>query len=109
MSECIFCKIAQGKMDTKFIYEDEDLVVFADIRPKATTHLLFTSKKHITSLMTTTDEDLKLLGHMLRTMPIVAKQLGIKGFRTVINSGRESGQEVDHLHFHLLAGSIPGF
>ncbi len=109
MSDCIFCKIVQGQMDTNFIYEDDYLVVFADIRPKATTHLLFTSKKHITSLMAVTDEDTALLGHMLETLPKVAKKLGIKGFRTVINSGRESGQEVDHLHFHLLAGSIPNF
>lgn len=109
MSDCIFCKIVAGEMDTKFIYEDELVVVFPDIRPKAKTHLLFTSKKHISSLNSVGDSDIKLLGHMLRLLPEVAKQLDIKSFRTIINTGRESGQEVDHLHIHLLSGNLPKF
>lgn len=109
MSDCIFCKIVTGEMDTKFIYEDELVVVFPDIRPKANTHLLFTPKKHIASLNALTDSDIKLMGHIVRLLPEVAKQLDIKSFRTIVNTGRESGQEVDHLHFHLLAGHLQKF
>jgi len=109
MNDCIFCKIAAGEMDTKFIYEDEQVVVFPDLHPKATTHLLVTSKKHIPSLNAITDQDAKLMAHMIATLPRVAKELGLKGFRTVINTGREGGQEIDHLHFHLLAGTLPKF
>lgn len=109
MNNCIFCKIVAGEMDTKFVYEDEEVVVFPDIRPKAKTHLLFTAKKHIPSLNEVTDNDIKLMGHMLRLLPTVAKQLGIKSFRTIINTGRDSGQEIDHIHFHLLSGNLPQF
>ena len=109
MNDCIFCKIVAGEMDTKFIYEDELVVVFPDIRPKADTHLLVTSKKHIPSLNALTDSDIKLMGHMVRLLPEVAKQLDIRSFRTIVNTGRESGQEVDHLHFHLLSGNLRPF
>ncbi len=109
MNNCIFCKIVAGDMDTKFIYEDEQIVVFPDIRPKAKTHLLVTAKKHIPSLNALSDNDIKLMGHMVRMLPEVARQLDIRSFRTIINTGRESGQEIDHLHFHLLSGDLPPF
>ncbi len=111
MDDCIFCKIVAGTLNTKFIYEDEQVVVFADIHPKAKTHLLITCKKHIPSLNSINDnnEDIGLMGHMIYVLPTIAKQLGIKGFRTIINTGREGGQEIDHLHFHLLAGDLPRF
>lgn len=109
MSECIFCKIAAGTMDTRFVYEDEQVVVFADIHPKASTHLLITSKKHIVNLNAAAEQYAKLLTHMLCLLPKLAQQLGIKGYRTVINTGREGGQEIDHLHFHMLAGSLKQF
>lgn len=107
MSDCIFCKICAGELDTKFIYEDDLVVVFPDIHPKATTHLLVTAKKHIPSLNALDEkEDSKLMAHMLCLLPKLAKQLDIKGFRTIINTGREGGQEIDHLHFHFLAGKL---
>lgn len=109
MSDCIFCKIVAGEMDTQFLYEDELVVVFKDIHPKASTHLLITAKKHIPSLYAVNEHDTRLLGHMLRMLPEVAHQLGIKSFRTIINTGRDSGQEIDHLHFHLLSGQLPKF
>lgn len=109
MNDCIFCKIVAGGMDTKFIYEDEQIVVFADIAPKAKRHLLFVPKKHIASLNALTDTDIKLMGHLVRILPEVARQLDIKSFRTIVNTGRESGQEIDHLHFHLLSGNLPKF
>lgn len=109
MSDCIFCKIVAGEMDTRFIYEDDQVVVFNDIRPKADIHVLITAKKHIPSLNQLTAEDTRLMGHMVQLLPQVARELGIKSFRTIINTGAESGQEVPHLHFHLLAGNLPKF
>ncbi len=109
MTDCIFCKIAASETNTKFIYEDEQVIVFADIKPKATTHVLVTPKKHIASLNTLEASDTRLMGHMVQLLPKIAQQLGLKGFRTIINTGRDSGQEVDHLHFHLLAGNLIKF
>lgn len=109
MTNCIFCKIAAGELNTKFIYEDEDVIVFPDIKPKATTHMLVVPKKHITSLNALEDSDSLLMARMVQLLPKIAKQLGIKGFRTIINTGKEGGQEIDHLHFHLLAGNLMKF
>lgn len=109
MTECIFCKIAAGEMDTKFIYEDDQIVVFPDLYPKAKTHMLITAKEHIPSLMSVTEDNAQLMAHMVCMLPKIAKQLGLHSFRTIVNTGRESGQEIDHLHFHLLAGNLPKF
>ncbi len=109
MSDCIFCKIVAGKMDTKFIHEDEQVVVFADINPKADVHVLITSKKHIPSLNAIDETDEQLMGHMVKMLPEIAKKLNVNSFRTIVNTGRESGQEVDHLHFHLLSGNLAKF
>lgn len=96
-------------MNTEFIYEDEQVVVFADIYPKATIHVLLTPKKHLSSLNALTDADTKLMGHIVCLLPKIAAQLGINSFRTIVNTGADSGQEIDHLHFHLLAGSLARF
>lgn len=109
MTDCVFCKIANGELDTQFLYEDEQLMVFKDINPKANTHLLVTPKEHIPSLMALREEHAQLMAHLMITIPHVARELGIKSFRTIINTGRESGQEIDHLHFHLLSGNIGKF
>lgn len=109
MADCIFCKIINGEMDTKFLYEDDSVVVFNDIRPKANTHILIVSKKHIPSLMHLDNDDDKLMGHMVQILPKIAANLGISSFRTIVNTGAESGQEVDHLHFHLLSGNLRAF
>lgn len=109
MDDCIFCKIVNGEMDTQFLYEDDAVVVFNDIRPKADTHILVISKKHIPSLMHLDDEDGALMGHMVQMLPKMASKLGINSFRTIVNAGAESGQEVDHLHFHLLSGNLRPF
>lgn len=104
MNDCIFCKIISGEFGTKFVYEDEEVVVFNDINPKATTHLLVVPKLHVGSLNELDDE--KLLGKLMMTVKKVTKQLGIKSYKTLINTGREAGQEVFHLHIHILAGEI---
>lgn len=104
MSDCLFCKIAAGELDAKFIYEDEELVVFPDLHPKAKIHLLVTPKKHINSLMEVSTDDAQLMAHIVCTLPKIAKQLGLKGFKTLINTGKDGGQEIDHLHIHFLGG-----
>ena len=104
MSDCIFCKIINGDFGTEFVYENETAVVFKDINPKAETHLLVVPRLHVESLNELDDE--KLLGKLLMTVKDVTKKLGIKSYRTVINTGKDAGQEVFHLHLHILAGRI---
>jgi len=104
MTDCIFCKIINGEFGTKFVYEDTDVVVFNDINPKADTHLLVVPRFHVETLNELDNE--KLLAKLLMTVKKVTKQLGIKSYKTLINTGREAGQEVFHLHIHILAGEI---
>lgn len=103
--DCLFCKIIAGEIPSKTVYQDELAFAFADIRPQAPTHLLVLPRKHIPSLAHIEDGDQALMGHLLSVSVAVAKQAGLsRGFRTVINSGDEGGQTVDHLHFHVLGG-----
>lgn len=104
MTDCIFCKIINGDFNTKFVYKDEDCVVFNDINPKATTHLLVVPRVHVESLNELDDE--KLLGKLMMTVKKVTKQLGLNSYKTIINTGKEAGQEVFHLHIHILSGDI---
>ena len=104
MSDCIFCKIINGDFGTEFVYEDENAVVFKDINPKANIHLLVVSRVHVESLNELDDE--QLLGKLMMVVKKVTNQLGIKSYRTVINTGKEAGQEVFHLHIHILSGDI---
>lgn len=104
MSDCIFCKIINGDFGTEFVYENEYAVVFKDINPKADTHLLVVPRLHVESLNELEDE--KLLGKLLLTVKETTKKLGIKSYRTIINTGKDAGQEVFHLHLHILAGRI---
>jgi len=111
MNDCIFCKIAAGKIPSERVYEDEQVVVFRDIYPKAPVHLLMVPRIHVASLDELAPEHDGLVAHMLRTLPEVARRAGlVDGYRTVINTGRGGGQEVFHLHMHILGGgSLPGF
>ena len=104
MTDCIFCKIVNGDFGTEFVYENEDAVVFKDINPKADTHLLVVPRLHVESLNELNDKE--LLGNLMMTVKSVTEKLGIKAYRTVINTGKEAGQEVFHLHIHILAGRI---
>jgi histidine triad (HIT) family protein len=108
MSECIFCRVADHKMPSRIVYEDEVCVVFHDINPKAPVHLLVIPRKHITSLNENLDQDKLLLGHMMTVVGRMAKEQGIDGtgYRTVINTNAEAGQTVFHLHIHILGGRI---
>ena len=104
MSECIFCKIINGDFNTEFVYQNDYAVVFKDINPKADTHLLVVPRAHIESLNEINDE--ALLGKLMMTVKKAAEAVGLKSYRTVINTGKEAGQEVFHLHIHILSGSI---
>ena len=102
--DCIFCKIINGDFNTEFVYENEFAVVFNDINPKADTHLLVVPRLHVESLNELNDKD--LLGELMMTVKSVTEKLGIKSYKTLINTGKEAGQEVFHLHIHILAGRI---
>lgn len=103
-SDCIFCKIVAGSIPSSKIYEDEDVVVFNDIHPLAPVHFLIVPKLHIESLATCDATHQSLLGKMLLLAPRLAREQGLAGFRTMINTGREGGQEVFHLHVHVFGG-----
>lgn len=111
MNDCIFCKIVAGQIPSERVYEDEQVVVFRDIYPKAPVHLLMVPRVHVASLDELAPEHDALAAHMLRTLPEVARRAGLAGgYRTVINTGRGGGQEVFHLHMHILGGgALPGF
>ena len=98
--DCIFCKIANGEFNTEFVYQTDKLVVFKDIHPKAPIHLLVVPKLHVPSLNELDDKE--LLGELLMGVKEVTKKIGLKSYRTQINTGKEAGQEVFHLHIHVL-------
>lgn len=104
--ECIFCKIATGAIPVKPIYQDEQLSAFADINPAAPVHVLVIPRKHLSSLSAATAEDQQMLGHAMLTLPKIAELLGLTadGFRVVLNNGKNGGQTVMHLHWHILGG-----
>jgi len=104
MNDCIFCKIVNGEFQTEFVHENEYAVVFKDINPKANVHLLVVPRLHVESLNELDDE--KLLGKLMMTVKEVTKKLGIKSYNTLINTGKEAGQEVFHLHIHVLSEQV---
>jgi len=104
--ECIFCRIAAGKIPADIVYQDEDFLAFRDIMPKAPKHVLIIPKAHITSVAELTDAQQNLAGRLIIIAKNLAKKEGIarKGYRLVMNCGPEGGQVVPHLHLHLLGG-----
>ncbi|BCE01950.1 histidine triad nucleotide-binding protein [Marinicellulosiphila megalodicopiae] len=103
MSDCIFCKIVKKEIPADIVFENEAMLAFKDIRPQAPVHLLLIPKQHVQSLEHVTEQDGVLLQQMLLTLPNLAKDNGLQeGFRTVLNTGPGGGQEVDHIHFHLI-------
>ncbi|MDO9316510.1 MAG: histidine triad nucleotide-binding protein [Burkholderiaceae bacterium] len=105
---CIFCKIIAGQIPSRKAYEDEDVLVFHDIHPWAPVHLLIIPKLHIATHADVAPEHERLLGKMLLLAPRLAKEHGAdNGFRTIINTGRDGGQEVYHLHMHVIGGPRP--
>lgn len=105
---CIFCKIASGQIPAQIVHEDEELLAFKDIHPKAPLHLLIIPRAHIISLQDVDASHAQILGKMLVLAPKLARENGSPdGFRTIINTGRVGGQEVYHLHVHVLGGPVP--
>ena len=106
MSECIFCKIANGEIPTNYIYEDDKIVAFNDIEPQAPVHILIIPKAHIASALELDDTNADIVAHIFKVASKIARDKGFDadGFRLVNNCGKDGGQTVGHLHFHLLAG-----
>ena len=105
MVDCLFCKIAQKKAPAEIVYEDEDIIAFNDIKPSTFVYILVIPKKHIEKLQDISDNDKELLGKILLKIKEIAKEKKIdKGYKVQINCGKDGGQLVPHLHFHLLGG-----
>lgn len=103
MSDCIFCKISKGQFGTEFLYQDEEIVVFRDINPKAKTHLLVVPKRHIDSVMALDVSDELLMGKLIMAGKKVAEDLKLDGYKLQIHVGESGGQEIFHIHVHLLS------
>lgn len=110
MTDCLFCKIIAGQIPSSKVYEDEHVYAFKDIHPKAKVHVLVVPRKHIDTLADAQPDDAQLMAHMVLALPKIAKAQGLEnGFRTVLNTGSGGGQEVFHLHFHILGGGAMPF
>jgi len=110
MDGCIFCAIGAHQSPAEIEYDDEEVVAFRDINPKAPVHIVIIPKKHVASLTELQEEDAALAGKMILVAKHLAEEKGISedGYRLVINAGKHSGQVVDHIHLHLLGGKILG-
>lgn len=106
MSDCLFCKIISREIKGSIVYEDDRVLAFNDINPQAPTHVLVVPKRHIATLNDLTPEDDQLVGELARRAAAIAKERGISagGFRAVLNTNRDAGQTVFHIHLHLLGG-----
>ncbi len=110
MENCLFCKIIKGEIPSQKVYEDEEILAFKDIHPAAPIHILVIPKKHIDSLVQMQIEDEEMIGRIYHVINNIAEEQGFKenGYRVIVNCGKDGGQEVMHLHFHLLAGKSLG-
>ncbi len=111
MNNCLFCQIVAQEIPCKPVFESELILAFEDVAPKCDTHILVIPKKHLTSLAHLHAEDAELLGELTTQLKDIAKLCGLdNGFRTIINTGEGGGQEIPHLHYHLLGGHrLPTF
>ncbi len=110
MKNCIFCKIINREIPSNIVYEDEKVIAFNDINPAAPIHILVIPKKHIETLLDISEEDSSLIAYIYQIINKIAEEKGFdkKGFRVITNCGEDSGQEVKHIHFHVLAGKKLG-
>ncbi len=102
-TDCIFCKIVAGEIPSEFLYEDDDCVVFNDANPKTKTHLLILPKKHIPTIADLEEGDEKIMGHLIMVAKNLAAEMNLAGYQLQINVGRDGGQEVFHVHIHLMS------
>ena len=110
MSDCIFCKIINKELPSTVVYEDEEILAFKDINPVTPVHILVIPKKHISNLNEVEPEDEATIGKIYTVIKQIARKEGIaeKGYRIIVNCGEDGGQEVGHLHFHILGGKKLG-
>lgn len=105
---CIFCKIVENKIPSRKVFEDDDLLVFHDIAPWAPVHVLVIPKEHVATLYEMEERHAPLLGRMLAMAPALMRELGVtNGFRSMVNTGPDGGQEVQHVHLHVMGGPRP--
>lgn len=105
---CIFCKIVDGKIPSRKVFEDDELLVFHDVAPWAAVHLLVIPKEHVATMYEMGDAHAPLLGRMLAMAPALMREQGVtNGFRCQINTGADGGQEVQHVHLHVIGGPRP--
>lgn len=109
MSDCLFCKIAEGKIPSSKVYEDEGYFAFNDINPQAPTHILVVAKKHLDKISSMDDADCAMVGGLFRTASRICAEKNISDYRLVINNGAGVGQSVFHIHVHILAGRPMGW
>ena len=104
--ECLFCKIVRKEVPAKIVYEDDDILAMLDAFPDTDGHVLVIPKKHYDSMIDVNEEDMDIIAHIHKVINIIAKEKGFadKGFRIINNCGADGGQEVKHIHFHVLAG-----
>ena len=107
-ADCVFCKIVQGKIPSRKVYEDDEMLAFHDINPLAPVHFMIIPKKHVDSLAAVTDEHAPVLGKMMAKAGRLAREQGATdGFHTIVNTGRIGRQDVYHLHIHIIGGPDP--
>ena len=105
---CIFCRIVAGEIPSRKAFEDDEILVFHDIAPWAPVHVLMIPKAHVASFYDVGDEHAQLLGRMMAMAPRLMRELGVtNGFRTLVNTGKDGMQEVQHLHVHVMGGPRP--
>ncbi len=106
--DCIFCKIIDKKIPARLVHDDELAIAFEDINPQAPTHLLIVPKQHVTDIHSIKRSDRELIGHLFFVAQTLAEKRGLekRGYRMVINNGRDAGQTVFHIHLHLLSGRV---
>ena len=108
MTDCIFCKIVEGKIPSRKVYEDDDMLAFHDINPVAPVHFMIIPKQHVDSLAHVGEEHARVLGRMFAKAGALAREPGSpEGFRTIVNTGRIGRQDVYHLHIHIIGGPNP--
>lgn len=105
MSDCIFCKIVDGSIPSKKVYEDEKILAFCDLEPQAPVHVLVIPKEHICCTDAVNEENVGNIAHIFTKIPEITKSLGLtNGYRIVNNCGEDGCQSVKHMHFHILGG-----
>ena len=110
MEDCVFCKIIKGEIPSDKVYEDDEILAFKDINPAAPVHILVIPQKHISNLLEIEENDEIIITQIYKVINKIVKEMNIEkdGFRVIVNCGKDAGQEVMHLHFHVLAGKKLG-